>query len=120
MVTKHSIIESFISAIIYSSIFIILDIILIFVFIQEPNQLLSTLSLVLITEGGLGLAGGGIVASFSGVTNKVGEIIWNSEPWSFKKQKKAEQQAQKLIIIGFTTSYTVYNEHKEGKEDPLL
>ena len=57
--------------------------------------------MVIIAEGGLGLLAGGAVASFRGLSNKMGEIILNTEPWDFKKQKKVENQAQILILTGF-------------------
>ncbi|MBT8172123.1 hypothetical protein KJN74_04570 [Candidatus Bathyarchaeota archaeon] len=62
--------------------------------------MISSLSLVMLVEGGLGLLAGGAVASLRGLSHKIGEIIFNSEPWDFKKQKKAEKQAQILIVTG--------------------
>lgn len=101
MITKRSIFELLISGLIYSSIIAFLDFLIILFFTEEQNQVLSTLSLVMLAEGGLGLLAGGTVASFRGLTHKMGEIIFNSEPWDFKKQKKAEKQAQIFIVTGF-------------------
>ena len=101
MLTKRSVLELFISGLIYSSIVTLLDFIIIFFLIQEQSQLVSNLTLIMLAEGGLGLAAGGTVASFRGLSNKMGEIIFNFEPWDFKKQKKAEKQAQILIATGF-------------------
>jgi len=101
MQTYRSVIELFISGLIYSLIIILLDFIIIFFLIQEQSQLVSNLSLIILAEGGLGLVAGGAVTSFRGLSNKMGEIIYNSEPWDLKKQKKAEKQAQVLIVTGF-------------------
>ena len=61
----------------------------------------SWVSFVLLIEGGLGLASGGIVASYSPVVSKFGEIVFRSEPWSKTRQKTAEKQGQILIVVGF-------------------
>ena len=101
MITRRSIFELLISGLIYSLIITFLDFLIILFFIKEQNQLLPTLSLVMLAEGGLGLLAGGAVASFRGLTHKMGEILFNSEAWDFKKQKKAEKQAQIFIVTGF-------------------
>jgi hypothetical protein len=97
---KRSLLELIISGLTYSSIIVIIDFLIILLLTQEQNQIVSYLSLVMLAEGGLGLIAGGAVASFRGLSNKFGEIILNSEPWDFKKQKKAEKQAQILIVTG--------------------
>ena len=101
MITKQSIFELLISGLIYSLIIAFLDFLIILFFTQEQHQLLPTLSLVMLAEGGFGLLAGGAVVSFKGLTHKMGEIVFNSEPWDFKKQKKAEKQAQIFIVTGF-------------------
>lgn len=101
MILKRSIFELLISGLIYSLIVVFLDLLIILIFTQGQNHVLSTLSLVMLGEGGFGLLAGGTVASLRGLTHKMGEIIFNSEPWNFKKQKKAEKQAQIFIVTGF-------------------
>ena len=88
MITQRALFELIISGLIYSFIITFFDVLIIFFLIQEQNQLIPYLSLVMLAEGGFGLLAGGVVASFRGLSNKIGEIILNSEPWDFKKQKK--------------------------------
>ena len=101
MITKRAVFELLISGLIYSLIVVFLDFLIILFFTQEQDQVLSYLSLVMLAEGGFGLLAGGAVASFRGLTHKMGEVIFNSEPWDFKKQNKAEKQGQIFIVTGF-------------------
>jgi hypothetical protein len=71
------------------------------VFTRDLSQLFSWVSFVLLIEGGLGLTLGGIVASYSPVLSKFGEIVFRSEPWSKTRQKASEKQGQMLIVAGF-------------------
>ena len=90
----------FASCLIYSLIITLIDFIIVFLFTQDFNQLLSSISLILLLEGGLGLIMGGGAVMYSPVANKVGEILFKSEPWNAKRQKEVEKQAQVLIFAG--------------------
>jgi len=98
--TVKSVLELFASCFIYSSIIILIDFIFVLFLSQELTQIASILSFVMLAEGGLGLTVGGAFASFARIGNKMGEVVFNSEPWDIKRQKKAEKQAQVFIVVG--------------------
>jgi hypothetical protein len=89
------------SCLIYSLVIALVDFLVVLVFTRELSQLSYWVSFVLLIEGGLGLALGGIVASYSPVVSKFGEMVFRSEPWSKVRQKEAEKQGQILIVAGF-------------------
>ena len=89
------------SCLIYSLIITLIDFVIVFLFTQDLNQLLSSVSFILLIEGGLGLLMGGGAVMYSPVASKVGEILFKSEPWNAKRQKEVEKQAQVLIFAGF-------------------
>ena len=91
----------FASCLIYSLIITLIDFVIVFLFTKDFNQLLSSVSLILLLEGGLGLIMGGGTVMYSPVASKVGEILFKSEPWNAKRQKEVEKQAQVLIFAGF-------------------
>jgi preprotein translocase subunit SecE len=88
------------SCLIYSLIITSLDFLIVYFFTQGLSQLLSTVSFILLLEGGLGLIMGGGAVMYSPVASKVGEILFKSEPWNAKRQKEVEKQAQVLIFVG--------------------
>ena len=91
----------FASCLIYSLIITLIDFVIVFLFTKDFNQLLSSVSLILLLEGGLGLIMGGGAVMYSPVASKLGEILFKSEPWNAKRQKEVEKQAQLLIFSGF-------------------
>jgi hypothetical protein len=74
----------------------------------------TTLVLVILLEGGLGLiAGSAIALSSTPSISKTGEIMFGRAPWSREGERNAERVAGKwmiastlLIIIGFALSAT--------------
>jgi hypothetical protein len=74
--------------------------IVILVFTQEPKRILLVLTYALLVEGGLALATGGVVASFSPTIGKMRESVFHSEPWDAKRLKEAERQARIWIVTG--------------------
>jgi hypothetical protein len=72
----------------------------------------STLSLVLLLEGGIGLlAGTGIALSSSPSVSKVGETFLGTAAWSREAEKNAERVGLRwilcsslLVLIGFGVS----------------
>lgn len=89
------------SCLVYSLLVVCADFLIVLLFTQEVSQLASTVSFILLIEGGLGLTSGGVAAMYSPIMSKMGEILFRSEPWDAKRQKTAEKQAQLLIIVGF-------------------
>jgi len=82
----------------YSLIVIIINLFAIFIFTQDLTQIIYWLSFITLIEGGLGLVAGGGSAMYSPILNKAFEKLFNSDPWTYDRQKKTEQQAKKWII----------------------
>jgi hypothetical protein len=78
----------------------LIDFVAILVFWRELSQVASTLSIVLLGEGGLGLVLGGAMASYSPIVSKLGEVFFRSKPWDAKHQRDAEKQARTWIATG--------------------
>jgi len=83
---------------IYSIIVIMINLVAIFIFTQDLTQISYWLSFITLIEGGLGLVAGGGSAMYSPILNKAFEKLFNSDPWTYDRQKKTEQQAKKWII----------------------
>ena len=88
------------SSVVYSLVVLGVDFLLVLFFTQEPSQITATISLILVLEGGLGLTFGGMVAMYSPVVSKVGEVFFRSEPWNQERRKTSERQGQVLILVG--------------------
>lgn len=88
------------SCLVYSLIVMLIDLVAIFFFLRELNQVASSLSFVMLVEGGLGLTVGGAVALYSPTVSKIGEVIYHFKPWSAKRQKAAEKHANVWIVTG--------------------
>ncbi len=95
-----SLVELAASSLIYSFLVIVIDLVAIFFFSPELNQVASSLSFVMLVEGGLGLVIGGAVVLYSPAANKIGELIFHFKPWSAKRQKVAEKHANSWIVTG--------------------
>jgi hypothetical protein len=93
------ILELILRSLLYSSIVLLVDSILIF-FAGGFNQIIYNLSFLMLLEGGMGLAVGGAAASYSPIGAKLSEIIFHSKPWNAKRQKEVENQAKTWIATG--------------------
>jgi hypothetical protein len=100
MTLIRSALELLASCLIYSLIVMLIDFVFILVFWRDLSQIASTLSLVMLVEGGLGLTLGGAVASYSPIASKLGEVFFRSKPWDAKRQREAEKQARTWIATG--------------------
>ena len=84
----------------YSSIVILIDLLIIF-FIQGGfNEVLDVLSFILLLEGGIGLVVGGASVSYVPLGAKISEALFHSKPWSADRQRETEKQAILWIITG--------------------
>ena len=99
MSVVKSALELLISCLIYSLVVALIDFILIF-FFRAPDQVASSLSFVMLIEGGVGLTVGGVVAFFSPLAGKIEEVIFHFDPWNASRQKDAEKQARTWIVTG--------------------
>ena len=100
MATVKSALELVASCLVYSLIVVLIDFVIILFFRRELNQIASSLSFVMLFEGGLGLTVGGGVVLYSPIGSKMEEVIFHSEPWNAKRQKEAEKQAEAWIVTG--------------------
>jgi hypothetical protein len=92
--------ETIAECLVLSLIVILIDLGGTLLYTREPGQIASILSLIMLVEGALGLTAGGMVAFYSPLGAKIGEIFFHSEPWNATRQKEAEKQARAWIIIG--------------------
>jgi hypothetical protein len=100
MTTLKSVLELFVSCLIYSSIVILIDFVLILLFRGELDQITSPLSFVMLLEGGIGLTIGGMLAFYSPLGAKMSEVLFHSKPWNATRQKEVEKQAMVWIVAG--------------------
>jgi len=100
MTLIKSALELLASCLVYAFVVMLVDFVVILVFWRELSQVASTLSIVMLVEGGLGLTLGGAMASYSPIAGKLGEVFFRSKPWDAKHQKEAEKQARTWIATG--------------------
>ena len=96
----RSALELIVSCFVYSLIVAFASFVIVFLIAQDLERVSSVFPLVLLLEGGLGLAAGGAVASFSPTVEKVSESLFHTKPWDAKRQKEAEKQARIWIVTG--------------------
>jgi len=94
-----STLELFASCLIYSLIIVLIDTVLILLF-RQASEIASSLSFIILIEGGVGLTVGGITAFFSPLAGKIEEVLFHSKPWSADRQKETEKQARTWIVTG--------------------
>ncbi|MCJ7559249.1 hypothetical protein MUO79_01360 [Candidatus Bathyarchaeota archaeon] len=99
MPVVKTVLELLASCLIYSLVVALIDFVLIF-FFRSLDQIASSLSFVMLVEGGVGLTVGGVVAFFSPLSGKIEEVIFHSDPWNANRQKEAEKQARTWIVTG--------------------
>lgn len=88
------------SCCVYSLVILLIDIVSILLLRVEPTRIASSLSLIVLLEGGIALIVGGATALYSPVISKVEEVIFHSEPWDAKRQKQLEKQGHPWIVTG--------------------
>ncbi len=100
MITKKPVLELLARSLFYSLIVVLIDFVLIFSIQGGLTKIAAFLSLIMLLEGGIGLAVGGAVASYSPLSAKISEVFFHSKPWDAKRQKEAEKQARTWIMTG--------------------
>ena len=100
MIDLKTSLQYLVRSLVYSSIVIIIDAILIIIINWETNQIIETLSFVLLLESGICLMVGGAVALYSPSVGKINEVLFHSKPWNAKRQKEIEKQMAVIIITG--------------------
>jgi hypothetical protein len=100
MITWKNMLEVIARCLLYSSIVILVDFVLIVSLSGGLNQITTSLSFIMLLEGGIGLTIGGAAALYSPLAAKVSETIFRSKPWDAKRQKEVEAQAAMWILSG--------------------
>jgi len=100
MVIKKTLPELLARTLLYSLIVILINFVIIFSLHGGLNQIIDSLSFVLLFEGGIGLTVGGTAALYSPLGAKINEVIFHSKPWNAKRQKEVEEQARVWIVTG--------------------
>jgi hypothetical protein len=95
-----TVLEFVLRSLLYSSIVILIDFILIVFIAGGFSQIIYNLSFLMLFEGGIGLAVGGAAASYSPIGAKLNEMIFHSKPWNAKRQREVENQAKAWILTG--------------------
>ena len=85
---------------ILSLIIVFIDFIIFFVFAGDSSPIYSTLSLIVLLEGGLCLVVAGGAVLYTPSLAKLGQVFFSSKPWNATRQKHMEKQMQILIITG--------------------
>ena len=96
----RTVLELFAACLVYSLIVIIIDCVIVLVFQRDLGSITYLVSFVMIIEGGLSLAVGGAIASFSTPIGKISETILHSKPWDAKRLREAEKTARTWIVTG--------------------
>ena len=100
MINWKTTLELIARCLVYSSIVILIDFVLIVSLSGGLNQITYSLSFVMLLEGGIGLTIGGAAALYSPLVAKISETIFHSKPWNAKRQKDVENQAKIWIVAG--------------------
>ena len=100
MTITRSVLELLASCLVYSFVVMLVDVVLILIFWQDLSQVVSSLSFVLLVEGGLGLIVGGAIGLNSPIISKIGEVFFHSKSGKAKSQKELEKQARTWIVTG--------------------
>jgi hypothetical protein len=98
MITWKTALELSTTFLLYSLIIILIDFVLIAALTGELNNITSTLSLVMLIEGGIGFIMGGATVIYSPSAAKLSEVLFHSKPWNFNRQKEIEKQMREVII----------------------
>ena len=106
MSIKKSLPELLAKTLVYSLIVITIDFIVLFFLMEGLNQIVDSLSFVLLLEGGIGLTIGGATASYTPISAKISEVFFHTEPWNAKRQKEVEKQAVTIIGTGIVLVFS--------------
>ena len=100
MITWKNALRLFARFLLYSLIVISIDFVLIVSLTGGMNQIIYTLSFIMLLEGGMGLIVGGATALYSPSVAKISEVLFHSKPWNSKRQKEIETHMEVFIITG--------------------
>jgi hypothetical protein len=100
MITWKNILKVIAKCLLYSTIVILVDFVLVVFLSRGLSQISISLSLIMLFEGGICLVAGGAAALYSPLAAKISETIFHSKPWDAKRQKDVEAQAGIWILSG--------------------
>lgn len=95
-----TVLEFLAASLLYFSIVVLADFVIIFFFLGDPNQIKDSLSFVMLLEGGIGLVAGGAAVFYSPLGAKISEILFHSKPWNANRQIETEKHAIIWISTG--------------------
>jgi len=85
---------------IISLIILCIDFIILWFVIEKSNDMVSSLSLIVLLEGGLCFVSGSGAVLYSPWIAKIQEVIFQSKPFTASDRKQIEKQMQIVIVIG--------------------
>jgi hypothetical protein len=100
MIRWKSLFEFIARCLIYSSIVILIDFVILVFLVGGFSEIIYSLSFVALFEGGISLVVGGAAALYSPASAKISEVIFRTKPWNAKRQKEVETQAKSWIATG--------------------
>lgn len=100
MTNTREVLDLLASCSVYSVLVVLIDIILLFLLHQELNQILFYLSLILLAEGGLGLAAGGFIGMNSPIIKRIEDYFFRAKVQKPKYKQEPEKHARTLIVTG--------------------
>lgn len=101
MIYWRTLLEFIAKCLLYSFIIILVDFFILFFLAGGLNEIIYSLSFVMLLEGGIGLVVGGGAVLYSPASAKISETIFHTKPWDAKRQKEVENQTRAWIITGF-------------------
>jgi hypothetical protein len=100
LIIMKTVLKVILRSLLYSSIVILINLILVAFITGGFNKIIYNLSFLMLFEGGVCLVVGGVAASYSPIGARLNEMIFHSKPWNAKRQREAESQAKRWILIG--------------------
>ena len=98
--TARSILDLFALCLVYSLVILLIDIVVLLVFYQDLSQVFSFLSLIVLAEGGVGLAAGGFVGLNSPIIRRIEENFFHIKPRNSENKREFEKHAKAMIVTG--------------------
>lgn len=100
MIDRKTVLELLARSLLYSLIVVLIDFVIIFFLNEGLNQIIDSLSLVMLFEGGICLTVGGATVFYSPLGAKISEVFFHSKPWNAERLKEVEKQAEAWIATG--------------------
>jgi hypothetical protein len=100
MIKLKNLLDLIVKSSLKSFLIIFIDFIFLFLIFRNSSNVSSSLSLVILLEGGLCFVIGGGAVLYSPLFAKLQEVFFQSKPYTATNRKKIETQMQTIIILG--------------------